>query len=185
VSPDSCCSYRTSPNPVPHSIDANRLSVWGFKLGSVAKDVSDQRGLREGNGDWRAQLDDLTDRLIEKRERFQYFIVTASTAVLVFTFNNFNQPDGILRLGPRWLVIVGWFALLLAAAAALLQIALRHERYWRYIKTREAGAVRPRDDEEQGWVDVTRKIIVGARWAMAILFVAGVGCLTTAAAVAI
>jgi len=41
--------------------------------------------LGEVSGGRRADIDDLADRFIEKRERLHYFIVTASAAVLLFS----------------------------------------------------------------------------------------------------
>src|SRR5919106_5268954 len=94
-----------------------------------------------GNGS--GARDDLADRLIEKREKFQYFVITGATAVIVFTFNNFNDPNGVLRLGPHVITIVGWGLLLVSAAAALLLFPLRHARYAGFLDLLEAGQRHP------------------------------------------
>jgi hypothetical protein len=36
------------------------------------------------------ETDDLADRLIDKREKLQYFVVTGSTAILAFTIGPFG-----------------------------------------------------------------------------------------------
>jgi hypothetical protein len=108
-------------------------------MDSIENRASDRRERPGGHGNASAHLDDLTDRLIEKRERFQYFIVAAATAVLVFTFNDYDEKGGILRLGPRGLVVASWACLLASAGAALFQIALRHDRYWRFFRSCRLG----------------------------------------------
>jgi hypothetical protein len=80
--------------------------------------------------------DDLADKLLEKREKLQYFIVTASTASVVFSFNN---ASGLLRKSSVWLALAAWGALLLAAGLALFSIRERHKRYTIWVDTLYQG----------------------------------------------
>jgi hypothetical protein len=135
-----------------------------------------------GNGS--GVRDDLADRLIEKREKFQYFIITGATAVIVFTFNNFNEPNGVLRLGPHPLTIVGWILLLLAAAAALGLFPLRHARYAGFLDLLEAGQRKPTGElllKEQR----SRSLVRFVEGVMGLAFVAGIGAITIAAAIGV
>jgi hypothetical protein len=79
-----------------------------------------------------AQMEELAEKLAERREKLDYFYITAFTAILVFTFNNFNLPAGVLVKAPVWLVEVGWASLIVAALCPMHVIsarfqALRHE----------------------------------------------------------
>jgi hypothetical protein len=49
----------------------------------------------EGSGSDRA--DELADRLVERRERLAYFLITSSTAIIAFTVTQLGQQDGPLR----------------------------------------------------------------------------------------
>ena len=84
---------------------------------------------------------ELGDKLIEKREKLSYFMVTASIGVIVFTFNNLNKKDSILRIraGTRVFMIWGSVALLLAALAALYSIYERHRQYARWLTVQDHG----------------------------------------------
>jgi hypothetical protein len=75
------------------------------------------------------QLADIEDKLVEKREKLAYFIITASAALIAFTFNNLNSPNDVLRKAPLCLLLVGWALLLLAAAVSLFIIRKRHTTY--------------------------------------------------------
>jgi hypothetical protein len=90
--------------------------------------------------------DDLTDRLLDKKEKLHYFLVTASAAVIVFTFNDLNAPKGRLQEA-RSLVVVGWVFLLVAMFASLLLIFLRQRQYDRFIQKLYEG-VSPQLDHE-------------------------------------
>jgi hypothetical protein len=135
-----------------------------------------------GNGS--GVRDDLSDRLIEKREKFQYFIITGATAVIVFTFNNFNEPNGVLRLGPHWLTIGGWLVLLISAAAALFLFPLRHSRYAGFLDLLEAGQRQPTGDKLRK-EKRSRRLVRLTEWVMGVAFITGVGALTVAAAIGV
>lgn len=73
--------------------------------------------------------EEMADKLIDKREKLEYFIVTASTAIIVFTFNDFNNPNGLLQRGSGSMTLAGWLVLLLASALALYGLRARHWVY--------------------------------------------------------
>jgi len=102
----------------------------------------DHEPAAEGQGiapNQRAAIDALTDKLIDKTEKLNYFIVTAGTAVLVFTFRDFNSASGLLRLAPIWLVAAGWGALLVSALSSLGTVRQGHLLYRLYIRIRNQG----------------------------------------------
>jgi len=76
-----------------------------------------------------AQIEELADKLAERREKLDYFYITAFAAILVFTFNNFNSPSGVLSKAPVWLVEVGWASLIVAALCPLYVISVRFQRF--------------------------------------------------------
>jgi hypothetical protein len=76
-----------------------------------------------------AQIEELAEKMAERREKLDYFYITAFTAVLVFTFNNFNSTSGVLVKAPVWLVEVGWASLITAALCPLYVISARLSRY--------------------------------------------------------
>ena len=83
---------------------------------------------------------DLADRLIDKREKLAYFVVTASVAVTVFTLNNMNDANGIVRgqgLGP-WL-LSGCILLLVSAGLSLSTVLVRHDQYSRWLTIKDTG----------------------------------------------
>jgi hypothetical protein len=81
----------------------------------------------------------LTDRLTDRRERFQYFIVTAATAVIVFSFNNANSATGVLHNAPGWMPFLAWVALAVSAGLALFGVWTRHDLYASYLDERYEG----------------------------------------------
>jgi hypothetical protein len=87
--------------------------------------------------------EEVTDRLIEKVEKLNYFLVTASTAVLVFTFNDFNSSTGLLQSSPVLLVAFGWAFLIMSSVASLLVVRDGHELYRIYIKLRNQRLDQP------------------------------------------
>jgi TRAP-type C4-dicarboxylate transport system permease small subunit len=91
-------------------------------------------------------LADIEDKLVEKREKLAYFIITASAALTAFTFNNLNSPDDVLRKAPLWVLLVGWALLLLAAAVSLLIIRKRHTTYAEVIEESRGQAERPSEE---------------------------------------
>lgn len=72
--------------------------------------------------------DQLAEQLLERKDRLQYFIISASAAIFLFTFDDMNAPESILRLAPRLLVVLAWSCLVGAVAAAFIIIYVRHHR---------------------------------------------------------
>jgi hypothetical protein len=98
--------------------------------------------------DWIA-LEDLIDKFLSKREQFYYFLITAATAVVTFSFGHFNAPEGILRHSPLWLLGLGWGSLIVCAGSSLLGIRERLNRYGKYVEVRKAGRFTPTQDEDR------------------------------------
>jgi hypothetical protein len=90
-------------------------------------------GLGDVSGGSRADIDDLADRLIEKRERLHYFIVTASAAVLLFSLGLLKQPHHRVGGCAKVATVFGGILLLLAAGTALGGILYRHRIYSQYL----------------------------------------------------
>jgi hypothetical protein len=120
----------------------------------------------------------LTEKLIEKREKLEYFMVTAATAVIVFTLNDFNKMDGVLRSANRTLLLAGWACLLAAAGFALFAIRSRHSVYSLAIDVIRAGT--PLEPDKDAKRVAKQKWIGRALNGMAVLFVAGVAVLALA-----
>ena len=91
----------------------------------------------------RPNTDEITDKLIDKEQKLNYFLVTASTAILVFTFNDFNSPRGLLQSAPLGLVASGWALLIISAVASLYIVREGHKLYRMYIKLRNQGLDEP------------------------------------------
>jgi hypothetical protein len=124
------------------------------------------------------QAEELTDKLIDKREKLQYFIITASTAVIVFSFNDFNKAQGTLRHGPLNLIMGGWIVLLLASAFSLYALRARQWVYGRAID--EIRGTDPLKEEDKTRIG---KVQTRIRWAgnlMSACFVGGVTLLAFA-----
>jgi hypothetical protein len=77
--------------------------------------------------------DELADRLLERRERLAYFLITGGTAIIAFTVTQLNQTNGALREGPVIWLAIGWLGLLLSAGCSLMLIWKRHRSYALYI----------------------------------------------------
>jgi hypothetical protein len=101
----------------------------------------------------RLKIEELSDKLIEKREKLEYFIITASTAVIVFSFNDFNKADGVLQGGALWLTMLAWSLLLLAPGFALLAIRRRHGQYAISQEWLRQNRSAPRDDAERSRIE--------------------------------
>lgn len=76
-----------------------------------------------------AEMEEQVAKLAERREKLAYFYISAFTAILVFTFNNFNSRSGILVRAPVWLVELGWGALIVAALCPLYIINIGLKRF--------------------------------------------------------
>jgi hypothetical protein len=121
-----------------------------------------------------AQIEELTDKLAERREKLDYFYITAFAAILVFTFNNFNSPSGVLVKAPVWLVEVGWGSLIAAALCPLYVISVRFQRFAMNLD-RQVG----KDFDEDLFKHLRRRAEF-ARRALTVFFVVGVGALCAA-----
>jgi hypothetical protein len=132
----------------------------------------------------RLRIDELTDKLIEKREKLEYFIITAAIAVIVFTFKDFNDQHGLLHLVDPWVPAAGWIVLLAASGCALFALRRRHSlisinQDWRYENRTSAK------DEREAWrIKWNTRLNRASDLLMGILFVSGmslVGAAYTAA----
>jgi hypothetical protein len=121
-----------------------------------------------------AQIEELTDKLAERREKLDYFYITAFTAILVFTFNNFNSPSGVLVKAPVWVVEVGWASLIVAALCPLYVIGIRFRRFAMNMD-RQVG--KPFDKD---LFKLLRRRAQFVYRAMTVFFVVGVGALCAA-----
>ena len=115
--------------------------------------------------------EEMADRLIEKREKLQYFLVTAATAVIVFTFNDFNDPQGILQEGSVRLTLAGWLVLLLSSALALYGLRARHWVYSRAIADMRSEDPLPLEQKRAG----VQTRIIWASHLMWAFFIIGTG----------
>lgn len=77
--------------------------------------------------------DELTERLNERREKLNYFIVTASIAIIAFTLKTALDARTVFVGWRLALVGSGSFLLLIAAGGSLWMVRLRHAQSWRYI----------------------------------------------------
>lgn len=121
----------------------------------------------------RAEVDELTDKLIEKSEKLNYFIVTANTALLVFTFNDFNSPSGVLHDAPEWLLSVAWGSLIVASVASLSIVRQGHRLYRLHIKILNDNRASP-NTEELAAITRMYRHVAAAELLMIWFFVAGV-----------
>jgi hypothetical protein len=80
--------------------------------------------------------DDLADRLIDKREKLQYFVVTGSTAILAFTIATLRDAVDSIGACTRVALVTGGMLLLAAAGIALYAIFKRHRVYAEYLDER-------------------------------------------------
>jgi hypothetical protein len=171
------------------SAGAFRLSILPWRRGSPEEDEMARSGPSEHRDqlepEERANLDALTDRLTDKRERFQYFIVTAATAVVVFTLNDANSATGVLRESPRWMPFFAWVALAISAGLALFGVWTRHDLYSSYLEERYEGRKNLAElpSARQDRVKRLRRRIRVLQAVVASLFVAGVVLLAFAYAI--
>jgi hypothetical protein len=93
------------------------------------------------------KIDELTDKLIEKREKLLYFIITACTGIMVFTFNSLNNPDGFLHHSPRWPIMLGWGTLIISSVISLYLLHIRQDLYWLNLKIRYEKREEPSEGE--------------------------------------
>jgi hypothetical protein len=78
-------------------------------------------------------VDELADKLIERRERLAYFLITGGTTIIAFTVTQLNEKGGPLREASIPWLSIGWLVLLLSAGSSLMLIWKRHQSYALYI----------------------------------------------------
>ena len=122
-------------------------------------------------------IDELTDKLIEKREKLDYFIVTAATAVIVFTFKDFNDPKGLLHTVSLWVPAAGWVVLLMASGCALFSLKRRHTLNSISLDWRYEGRKAPKDEHELKRINRNLHWVKVSDFLMGCLFVAGMALL--------
>jgi len=107
---------------------------------------------------WDVRLSsELGDKLIERREKFNYFIVTAAVSVVVFTFNNLNKDSTLFkgRSDLRGFLVWGCIGLLGAALLALYSIYERHRQYARWLSIQDHGDPKGRIASRMDRADVS------------------------------
>ncbi len=85
-------------------------------------------------------IDEQTDRFLGFKHQLTYFLITAATVPIGFTFSVINKPE--MKLGLSWMwaaMVVGILSGLLAVGSAL--VALQNEvfSHREHIKSRYAG----------------------------------------------
>jgi hypothetical protein len=138
------------------------------------------------SGDWpglstenRLRLEELADKLLDKKEKFAYFLITAMTFIIAFTFNDFNAKGGVLKHAPLWLTGTGWGALISSSLLPLYVIRARHHTYTLNLRILESGRTRANPDEAAEFRRVAARAQL-AELAGTALFVAGVAVLASA-----
>jgi hypothetical protein len=131
------------------------------------------------------KIEELGDKLVEKREKLEYFITGASTAVIVFSFNDFNNADGVLQSGPLCLTMIAWFLLLMAPAFALLAIRRRHDQYAISQEWLRQNRSVPQNDAEKGKIKRGRLVTQLGDRLMVAFFISGMAVLAVSYSVAL
>lgn len=132
--------------------------------------------------DARRHADVLTDRLNERREKLNYFLVTASVAVIAFTLKTALDRQSLFPGGRLILVAIGCILLLLTSGLSLWYVWTRHGQEWKYIELGLYG-----DDVETAntAMDKTLKAMRQRAAVMVGLFLSGIGFLALAYLLAI
>jgi hypothetical protein len=120
------------------------------------------------------EIEERTDKIADRREKLDYFYISASVAILVFTFNNFNAKNGILQQAPLWLVEAGWGALILAAICPLYVMRLRLDRF--AMRMDELSGL-PVKDRDRARIKRLRARRTWAERVMTFLFLIGIAVL--------
>lgn len=130
---------------------------------------------------WSLKLSsELRDKLIDKREKFGYFLVTASVGVIVFVFKDLNNKDGVLRQDfdqIRDRVLWGCGMLLTAAILALYLIYERHRQYYRWLASQDHPERAEAMNKKMDWVD---RVMSVASLLLPVAFMAGMILLVVA-----
>lgn len=118
----------------------------------------------------RKHADELAERLIERREKLNYFLATASIAVIAFSLKTALDSRRIFSGAGKVFVAWGCLLLLISAAGSLRVIRFRHSQAWTYIdralyQDNRAGADQEMEQRQEG-------MRVTAR-AMSYLFILG------------
>ena len=124
-------------------------------------------------------IEDLADKLLDKKEKFAYFLITAMTFIIVFTFNDFNASSGVLRLAPLWLVGLGWGVLITSSLLPLYVIRVRQDAYALNLRILESGRTQATPEEAARFEQIQGRSKAAERLGSS-LFVAGVGLLASA-----
>ncbi|WP_128643413.1 hypothetical protein [Streptomyces sp. SS] len=106
-------------------------------------------------------VDEQADALVNLKQKWVYFLVTAATAVVAFSTKfalsygkDFNRAALVPGGTVRWLVGAAFFALL-TVGFALLSIHLGHKSFERHVKFRyEKGIPGPAETSE--WNNLTK-----------------------------
>jgi hypothetical protein len=110
--------------------------------------------------------DELADRLIERRERLAYFLVTGATAIIAFTVTQLNPSRGLLASAPILVLSTGWLVLLFSAGASLMLIWSRHEAYRLYLDMLYGRSVESKRTEK-----ARGKVRRWQAWALGLFFI--------------
>jgi hypothetical protein len=121
----------------------------------------------------RLHVEDLADKLLDKREKFAYFLITAMAFIVAFTFGDFSDRNGVLHHAPVGLVAIGYVVLVLSSIFSLYVIRARHETYTQNLRILESGRVRA-DPVEAERFRRSGGRIQGAERLSSLLFGAGI-----------
>jgi hypothetical protein len=127
----------------------------------------------------RLHVEDLADKLLDKKERLAYFLITAMAFIVAFTFNDFNASEGVVRGAPLWLPGAGWGVLIASSLLPLDVIRMRHLLYTLNLRILESGRQRANAEEAKRFERVGRRIERAERLG-GYVFVAGVGLIASA-----
>lgn len=125
----------------------------------------------DGSSLSQVEIEERAENLADRREKLDYFYISAAVAILVFTFNDFNNAKGALQQAPLWLVETGWGALIIAALCPLYVIGAR---FARFAMNLDEIAGKPVDRTR---FKALRRRGEWVRRVMAALFLVGVGSL--------
>lgn len=125
----------------------------------------------------RTHADQLTQALNERREKLNYFVVTASIAVIAFTLNTALDNRTLFPAWRLFLVAAGCVVLLGVAGASLWTVRTRHGQEWKYINLAAYGGDVAAANKE---MDSTLNRMKQAAFWTYFAFVGGIGLLAAA-----
>jgi hypothetical protein len=126
--------------------------------------------------------DELTSRLNERREKLNYFIISASIAVIAFTLKAALDSRALFTGCRLALVVIGCGSLLGAAGGSLWTLRTRHGQEWKYIELAAYG--NDVDAANKALDSTLDKMKARALWTF-IAFMGGIGVLALAYILAI